>query len=126
MSTEGYLLDVWSENQPTWQYPPQGEADGAVAWGDVLLDSENGKRVGRAMIQADADGSNAEGYLKLKDLDGVKGKLFIEGTLTVGDDGSVQGGSFTIVDTSRNAPSQFQGKPVTMKVKNPKRYTVPN
>jgi len=119
----GSSFTVWSApSGPVWESASasKGLPSSAFGWGDHLYEREDGGPViGRAAIQADADGKNAEGYLHIKG----EGHIFLDNGSLHFDPSDKLHGSFEISGGTHDFAGTSGGT-VKLSTRNPKRWVV--
>ena len=116
----------YGEDKPIWQVPADGTAGNGqpYAWADYLHASINdGKRVGIAVVQIDATAtatSRAEGYIRIEDAVVILGN----GEIEFNDKGKFAHAELDV--QGRAASGDAAASRVTIDIKNPKRYTIPD
>lgn len=122
MGKRGSRFTLWSAAAgPVWESSSTatGLPQNAFGWGDHLFEDEEGRtRAGKAAIQADANGMNAEGYLHITG----EGHIFLDNGRLEFDPTSKLSGTFEISGGTRD----FEGSQGTVELstKNPKRWVV--
>jgi len=122
MGNRGNDFMVWSDAAgPVWQSAStaNGLPKKPFGWGDHLFEDKDGKRpAGKASIQADADGENAEGFIHLLG----EGHIFLDNGRLNFDPAAKLTGTFEISGGTRD----FAGSQGTVELStvNPKRWRV--
>jgi len=127
MGNRGNQFTVWSAaSGPAWESAPtaSGLPRKSFGWGDHLFEDKDGDKdgkspIGKASIQADADGKDAEGYLHIKG----EGHIFLDNGRLTFDGTTKLSGTFEISGGTRDFAGT-QGGSVELSTVNPKRWKV--